>query len=165
VTAASPTLRFLLRRPAHFIALGFGSGLAPFAPGTFGTLVAIPIAALLRAYASDVGFVAAIVLLFALGTWAADVTGRDLGVPDHGGIVVDEIVAFLIVLYFVGGDPLRQAFAFLLFRVFDIAKPPPIRQVDAALKNGIGVMVDDLLAAAYTLFVFALVVRLVGNGQ
>ena len=164
MTAASPTLRFLLRRPAHFIALGFGSGLAPFAPGTFGTLVAIPIAALLRAYASDVGFVAAIVLLFALGTWAADVTGRDLGVPDHGGIVVDEIVAFLIVLYFVGGDPLRQAFAFLLFRVFDIAKPPPIRQVDAALKNGVGVMVDDLLAAAYTLFVFALVVRLVGNG-
>jgi len=163
VTATSPTLRFLLRHPAHFIALGFGSGLAPFAPGTFGTLVAIPIAALLRAYASDAGFVAAIVLLFALGTWAADVTGRDLGVPDHGGIVIDEIVAFLIVLYFVGGDPLRQAFAFLLFRIFDIAKPPPIRQVDAALKNGIGVMVDDLLAAAYALFVFALVVRLVGN--
>jgi len=163
VTATSPTLRFLLRHPAHFIALGFGSGLAPFAPGTFGTLVAIPIAALLRAYASDAGFVAAIVLLFALGTWAADVTGRDLGVPDHGGIVIDEIVAFLIVLYFVGGDPLRQAFAFLLFRIFDIAKPPPIRQVDAALKNGIGVMVDDILAAAYALFVFALVVRLVGN--
>jgi phosphatidylglycerophosphatase A len=163
VTAAPPTFRFLLRHPAHFVALGFGSGLAPFAPGTFGTLVAIPIAALLRAYASDVGFVAAIVLLFALGTWAADVTGRDLGVPDHGGIVIDEIVAFLIVLYFVGGDPLRQAFAFLLFRIFDIAKPPPIRQVDAALKNGIGVMVDDLLAAAYTLFVFALVVRLVGS--
>jgi phosphatidylglycerophosphatase A len=163
VTAASPTFRFLLRHPAHFVALGFGSGLAPFAPGTFGTLVAIPIAALLRAYASDVGFVAAIVLLFALGTWAAEVTGRDLRVPDHGGIVIDEIVAFLIVLYFVGGDPLRQAFAFLLFRIFDIAKPPPIRQVDAALKNGIGVMVDDLLAAAYTLFVFALVVRLVGS--
>ena len=163
MTAAPPTFRFLLRHPAHFVALGFGSGLAPFAPGTFGTLVAIPIAALLRAYASDVGFVAAIVLLFALGTWAADVTGRDLGVPDHGGIVIDEIVAFLIVLYFVGGDPLRQAFAFLLFRIFDIAKPPPIRQVDAALKNGIGVMVDDLLAAAYTLFVFALVVRLVGS--
>ena len=163
MSAQAPTLRFLLHRPAHFIALGFGSGLAPFAPGTFGTLVAIPIAALLRAYASDVGFVAAIVLLFAVGTWAADVAGRDLGVPDHGGIVIDEIVAFLIVLYFVGGDPLHQAFAFLLFRVFDIAKPPPIRQVDAALKNGIGVMVDDLLAAGYTLFVFALVVRLVGN--
>src|SRR5207253_7152416 len=127
MSAQAPTLRFLLHRPAHFIALGFGSGLAPFAPGTFGTLVAIPIAALLRAYASDVGFVAAIVLLFALGTWAADVTGRDLGVPDHGGIVIDEIVAFLIVLYFVGGDPLRQAFAFLLFCIFDLATSPSIR--------------------------------------
>jgi phosphatidylglycerophosphatase A len=162
VTAASLTLRFLLRRPAHFIALGFGSGLAPFAPGTFGTLVAIPIAAALHAYGSDVEFIVVIVLLFALGAWAADVTGRDLGVPDHGAIVIDEIVAFLIVLYFVGDDPLRQAFAFLLFRGFDIAKPPPIRQVDAAFKNGIGVMLDDLLAAAYTLFVFAIVVRLVG---
>ncbi|HEY3179487.1 MAG TPA: phosphatidylglycerophosphatase A [Casimicrobiaceae bacterium] len=162
MTAASLTLRFLLRRPAHFIALGFGSGLAPFAPGTFGTLVAIPIAAALHAYGSDVEFIVVIVLLFALGAWAADVTGRDLGVPDHGAIVIDEIVAFLIVLYFVGDDPLRQAFAFLLFRGFDIAKPPPIRQVDAAFKNGIGVMLDDLLAAAYTLFVFAIVVRLVG---
>ena len=163
MTAASPTLRFLLRRPAHFIALGFGSGLAPFAPGTFGTLVAIPVAAVLRIYASDVVFVACIVLLFALGVWACDVTSRDLGVADHGSIVIDEVVAFLIVLYFVGGDPLRQAFAFLLFRVFDIAKPPPIRQVDATLKNGFGVMLDDVLAAAYTLFVFALVVRVTGS--
>jgi phosphatidylglycerophosphatase A len=163
MTAASPTLRFLLRRPAHFIALGFGSGLAPFAPGTFGTLVAIPVAAVLRIYASDVVFVACIVLLFALGVWACDVTSRDLGVADHGSIVIDEVVAFLIVLYFVGGDPLRQAFAFLLFRVFDIAKPPPIRQVDATLKNGFGVMLDDVLAAAYTLFVFALVVRATGS--
>src|SRR5436853_2081960 len=163
MAAASPTLRFLRRRPAHFVALGFGSGLAPFAPGTFGTLVAIPIAAALRVNGSDAVFLVVIVALLALGTWASQITGRDLGIPDHGSIVIDEVVAFLIVLYFVGGDPLRQAFAFLLFRVFDIAKPPPIRQVDAALKNGIGVMVDDLLAAAYTLFVFALVVRLVGN--
>ena len=164
MTIASPTLRFLLRRPAHFIALGFGSGLAPFAPGTFGTLVAIPIAAVLRIYASDWVFVACILLLFALGVWASEVTSRDLGVADHGSIVIDEVVAFLIVLYFVGGEPLRQAFAFLLFRVFDIAKPPPIRQVDATLKNGFGVMLDDVLAAAYTLFVFAIVVRVIGSG-
>src|SRR5205823_11368907 len=123
--AGAPSFAFLVRHPAHFIALGFGSGLAPFAPGTFGTLVAIPIAALLRAYASDVGFVAAIVLLFALGTWAADVTGRDLDIPDHGGIVIDEIVAFLIVLCFVGGDPLRPAIVVLLFRVFDVAMQQP----------------------------------------
>jgi phosphatidylglycerophosphatase A len=164
MNAASPTVRFLFDRPAHFIALGFGSGLAPFAPGTFGTLVAIPIAAALRVYANDAVFVVAIVALFAIGAWASDVAGRDLGVPDHGSIVIDEVVAFLAVLFFVGGDPLRQAFAFLLFRVFDIAKPPPIRQIDATLKNGIGVMLDDLLAAAYTLFVFAVAVRVLGNG-
>jgi phosphatidylglycerophosphatase A len=164
MTAASPTLHFLLRRPAHFIALGFGSGLAPFAPGTFGTLVAIPIAAALRVYGNDVAFIVVIVLLFAIGIWASDITGRDLGVPDHGSIVIDEVVAFLLVLFFVGGDPLRQAFAFLLFRVFDIAKPPPIRGVDTTMKNGLGVMLDDLIAAAYTLFVLAVALRLTGNG-
>ena len=163
MSAASPTLQFLVRNPAHFIALGFGSGLAPFAPGTFGTLVAIPIAAALRVYAGDVAFVAVIVLLFALGVWASDVTGRDLGVPDHGSIVIDEVVAFLIVLYFVGGEALHQAFGFLLFRVFDIAKPPPIRHFDRTLKNGFGVMFDDLIAAAYALLVFALVVRVTGS--
>ena len=163
MSAASPTLQFLVRNPAHFIALGFGSGLAPFAPGTFGTLVAIPIAAAMRVNAGDVAFVAVIVLLFALGVWASDVTGRDLGVPDHGSIVIDEVVAFLIVLYFVGGEALHQAFAFLLFRVFDIAKPPPIRHFDRTLKNGFGVMFDDLIAAAYALLVFALVVRVTGS--
>ncbi len=162
MTAAQPSVGFLFRHPAHFIALGFGSGLAPFAPGTFGTLVAIPIAALLRAYGDDVAFSIVTAVLLVVGTWAADVTGRNLGVADHGSIVIDEIVAFLIVLYFVGGDPLQQAFAFLLFRIFDIAKPPPIRQIDAALKNGFGAMADDLLAAAYTLFVFAVVVRVIG---
>ena len=161
MTAAQPSVGFLFRHPAHFIALGFGSGLAPFAPGTFGTLVAIPIAALLRAYGSDAAFLIVIAVLLAVGTWAADITGRNLGVADHGSIVIDEIVAFLIVLYFVGGDPLRQGFAFVLFRIFDIAKPPPIRRVDAAFKNGFGVMADDLLAAAYALFVFAVVVRVI----
>jgi len=163
MTAASPTLRFLVRGPAHFVALGFGSGLAPFAPGTFGTLVAIPIAALLRVYTNDLVFVVAICVLFAIGTWASEVTGRDLGAADHGSIVIDEVVAFLAVLYFVGGDPFRVAFAFLLFRIFDIAKPPPIRQLDATLKNGFGVMLDDLLAAAYTLLVFAIAIRVFGR--
>jgi len=163
MTASRPTFGFLWRRPAHLIALGFGSGLAPIAPGTFGTLLAIPFDAGLRAYASDATHIAAIALLFALGAWAAQVTGRDLGVADHGSIVIDEVVAFLLVLYFVGADPLRQAIAFLLFRVFDIVKPPPIRQVDQALKNGIGVMLDDLLAAAYTLVVFAVGARVLGG--
>ena len=158
----APTLQFMLHHPAHFIALGFGAGLAPVAPGTFGTLVAIPIAILLQRYAGDVGFAAAIVALFVVGAWACGVTGRALGVPDHGSIVIDEVVAFLLVLYFAGLTPLRIAFAFALFRFFDIVKPPPIRQLDASMKNGIGVMVDDLVAAGYALIVFAVGQRFVG---
>ena len=158
----SPTFGFLIRHPAHFIALGFGAGLAPVAPGTFGTLVAIPIAAVLRQQFSEGVFVTAIVVFALLGIWAAQVTGRHLGVPDHGAIVWDEVVAFLLVLYFVGGEGVRIAVAFVVFRFFDIVKPPPIRQLDAALKNGLGVMVDDLAAAGYTLLVLALAKRFIG---
>ena len=158
----APSLQFLLSHPAHFIALGFGAGLAPVAPGTFGTLVAIPMALALRVYAPDYVFLSAIVLFLLIGTWAAGVTGRDLGVPDHGAIVCDEIVAFLLVLYFVGNSWLGIAIAFLLFRLFDIVKPPPIRQLDRAMKNGTGVMLDDLLAAGYTLLVLALWKRVAG---
>lgn len=160
--AKPPPLRFLFSHPAHFIALGFGAGLAPVAPGTFGTLVAIPMAMVLRANVPDPYFLAAIVVFALIGVLACGVTGRDLGVPDHGSIVWDEVVAFLLVLYFVGDDAFRVAIAFLLFRLFDIFKPPPIRQLDRAMKNGTGVMLDDLLAAGYTLLVFALWQRLVG---
>jgi phosphatidylglycerophosphatase A len=162
VRAAPPSFRFLIRHPAHFIALGMGAGLSPVAPGTFGTLLAIPIAAALWTYATDAGFIVAIVMFFAIGVWASAVTGRDLGVADHGAIVWDEVVAFLLVLYFVGSDSVRVAIAFLLFRLFDIVKPPPIRQLDAVLKNGFGVMADDILAAGYALLVFALWQRVVG---
>jgi len=160
--AATPNAGFLLRHPAHFVALGFGLGLVPAAPGTFGTLLAIPIAAALRGRVSDAVFAAVVVALFALGVWAADVTGRDLGVPDHGAIVWDEVVAFLAVLFFVGADALSVGAAFVVFRFFDIVKPPPIRQLDRALKNGFGVMADDLVAAGYTLVVLALLHRLLG---
>jgi len=159
MTATAPSPRFLVRHPAHFIALGFGAGLAPVAPGTFGTLAAIPLALLLRAYASDAVFAAAIVVLAFAGAWAAELTGRALGVPDHGAIVIDEVVAFLLVLWVVGTTPSRIAVAFVLFRFFDIVKPPPIRQLDAALKNGAGVMLDDLLAAGYALLAYALGAR------
>jgi phosphatidylglycerophosphatase A len=160
--SAKPTIRFLFQHPAHFVALGFGAGLSPFAPGTFGTLVAIPIALVLDAYGGETAFVATIVVLFALGIWTSQITGRALRVPDHGSIVVDEVAAFLLVLYFTGVTPLRIAIAFALFRFFDIVKPPPIRQLDAAMKNGLGVMLDDLLAALYALVIFAIGLRVIG---
>jgi phosphatidylglycerophosphatase A len=78
-----------------------------------------------------------------------------LGAPDHGSIVIDEVAAFMLVLFFTGVTPLRIAIAFVLFRFFDIVKPPPVRQVDAAFKNGVGVMLDDAVAAGYALLVFA----------
>lgn len=158
-----PSVHFLLAHPAHFIALGGGAGLARYAPGTVGTLLAFPLAWLLRTYAGDTGFVLAICAALAGGAWAAQVTGQALGAHDHGGIVIDEVAAFLLVLFLVGPDLRRQALAFLLFRVFDILKPPPIRALDVALKNGIGVMADDLLAAGYTLIVMAVGQRLLAG--
>jgi len=163
VAIAAPSFGFLVSHPAHFIALGFGAGLAPRMPGTFGTLVALPIAWALRAYAGDGGWLLTITALALVGAWAAQVTGRHLGAPDHGCIVIDEIAAFVLVLLFAGGDALRDAIAFGVFRFFDIVKPPPIRQVDAALKNGAGVMADDFLAAGYTLLVLAVGWRLFGG--
>jgi phosphatidylglycerophosphatase A len=163
VSAERPTLAFMLRHPAHLLALGFGAGLAPVAPGTFGTLVAIPLAWWLRPY-GDLAFLAATAAFFVIGIWASEVTSRDLGVEDAGAIVWDEVVAFLLVLFFVGDDSIRIAFAFLAFRLFDIAKPPPIRQLDAALTNGFGIMADDIVAAGYALLVFAVWQRLFGAG-
>jgi len=151
----APTVHFLFRHPAHFIALGGGAGLARHAPGTLGTLVAFPLAWLLREFTGDTVFVIAVCAALAGGAWAAQVTGQALGAADHGSIVIDEIAAFLIVLFLVGPDPRREAIAFLVFRAFDIFKPPPIRALDAALKNGVGVMLDDVLAAVYTLAVMA----------
>ena len=159
---STPTLAFMFRHPAHLVALGFGAGLSPWAPGTLGTLVAIPIALLLRRYAGDIEYVSVLVLLFGIGVWASQVTGRELGQPDHGGIVIDEVVAFLLVLFFTGVTLERIAIAFALFRFFDIVKPPPIRQLDARMKNGLGVMLDDLLAAGMALLVFAVGQRILG---
>ncbi|TMH13545.1 MAG: phosphatidylglycerophosphatase A [Betaproteobacteria bacterium] len=126
------------------------------APGTVGTLVALPLAALLHATVDDAGYLIVVTITFAAGVWAADRTGRALGVADHGAIVWDEVVAFLLVLFFVGTDPVRQAFAFLLFRLFDIVKPPPANIIDREWHNGFGVMADDIVAAFYTVVVLAL---------
>jgi phosphatidylglycerophosphatase A len=152
----APTLAFLFAHPAHFLALGFGAGLSPFAPGTVGTLVALPLAALLHATVDDAGYLIAVAITFAVGVWAAHKTGRDLGVADHGAIVWDEVVAFLLVLFFIGTDPVRQVIAFLLFRLFDIVKPPPANIIDREWHNGFGVMADDIVAAFYAVIVFAL---------
>lgn len=147
-----PDLRFLLAHPAHLIALGFGSGLAPKAPGTVGTVLGLPLFWAITAIAPDrPNQLILIVATFLLGIWACARTGRALGVADHGGMVWDEIVAFALVLLFTPAGWMWMLAAFGLFRLFDIVKPWPIRFFDARLKNGFGVMFDDLLAAGYAI--------------
>jgi len=154
-----PSAGFMLAHPARFIALGFGTGLSPFAPGTVGTLLGFPVfwilSDLLAPY-GPLGMLAAIAVMFLLGVWACARTGRDLGIADHSGMNWDEIVAFQLVLMLTPQSWQWQAFAFFGFRFFDVVKPPPIRQVDARLKGGLGVMLDDILAAFYTLLAMAL---------
>ena len=158
----APSLKFLVAHPAHFLALGFGAGLSPVAPGTMGTLLALPLAALLRAYADDLGYLLAVTAAFAIGVWAADRTGRDLREADHPSICWDETVAFLLVLFVVGAAPLREALAFVLFRLFDIIKLPPATTIDREWHHGFGVMADDIVAAFYALLALALGQRLFG---
>jgi phosphatidylglycerophosphatase A len=160
VRPAAPGPRFLFAHPAHFIALGAGAGLAPFAPGTFGTLLAFPIHYWLAPLVPPYAWLGALAALFVLGIWACGRTGRALGVADHGGMVWDETVAFLLVLFFTPASLVWQAWAFLLFRLFDILKPPPIRYFDRKWKTGFGVMFDDLLAAGYALLALAVAMLL-----
>ncbi|MBK8114864.1 MAG: phosphatidylglycerophosphatase A [Candidatus Accumulibacter sp.] len=154
--ASPPTIRFLLAHPAHLVACGFGSGLSPRAPGTVGTLFAWASFPLLRPWMSDLEFLGLLFLCFVGGVLAVHKTGADLGVVDHGSIVWDEIVPFWAVLLFCPTPGLWQAIAFGLFRFFDIVKPQPARYFDEKVKNGFGVMCDDLVAAGYTLLVLAI---------
>jgi len=161
--ARHPDRRFLFAHPWHFVALGFGSGLPRFAPGTWGTLAAWAIFALLDPFVTDLQWLGLILAGLYFGAWASQRTGLALGQIDSGHIVIDEIVAFLIVLVMLPDEAtlpgLQHTIAFALFRLFDIVKPPPIRWLDARIKNGIGVMLDDLVAAFFTLLVFAIWAR------
>jgi phosphatidylglycerophosphatase A len=152
------TLKFLFERPAHFFALGFGSGLLPVMPGTWGSLLAIPIALFLFSFHDPMLYLSITVALLVAGTIDAHITGKSLNEPDHSSIVIDEIVALVFLLFFTDGSWLQIAVASCLFRVFDVLKPPPISTVDRLMQNGIGVMLDDLLAAAYALAVLVFLV-------
>lgn len=155
-----PGFGFVFRHPAHFIAFGFGAGLSRFAPGTVGTLVAIPLYWLIGPPDSPWVMLGVIGVLFAVGVWACGVTGRNLGISDHGGMCWDEIVAFLLILQIAPDEIYWQVAAFFLFRFFDVVKPSPIRELEMRMKGGFGVMFDDVLAAGYTLLALAIAKRL-----
>ncbi len=155
-----PTLRFMLSHPAHVISLGLGTGLAPFAPGTFGTLLGLVATRWLQPMVGDDAFFIGLAVAFIVSLWAAGVTGRALGESDHGSIVSDEVIAMALITAMLPGAMWKQVGAFLLFRILDIRKPGPIGWADRHVKGAFGVMLDDLIAAALTLFVFALWIRI-----
>lgn len=136
------------RNPVHFLAFGLGSGAAPYAPGTFGTLAAIPIYLLLLAFPFWVYLVVMLAMLL-VGIWLCDVTSKDLGVHDHSGIVWDEFVGYLITMIAAPSGWLWVVAGFFLFRFFDVVKPWPVRVADRKVGGGWGIMLDDILAGVY----------------
>lgn len=147
-SGTSDLARTVLRDPVHWLSFGLGSGLLPIAPGTWGSLLAVVLFWLLPPIALSTWAVA-LAVAFIVGVVASGVSARRLGVHDHGGIVIDEIVAMLGVLAVTPRSPAWTGAAFLLFRIFDVWKPWPIRDVDHRMGGGLGIMLDDVLAAAY----------------
>jgi phosphatidylglycerophosphatase A len=165
--ARRPGWRFLFSHPAHAIALGFGSGLSPIAPGTVGTLWGWIAFLVLQPHLDDRGWALLLALGALVGWWACTVAARDLGLADPSPVVWDEILAFWIILWLVTpANVWAQAWAFLLFRIFDAAKPGPVAWADKLFKvwrgmpigwaQGFGILFDDLVAALCTLLLIAL---------
>lgn len=148
------------KNPVHLLACGGGAGAAPYAPGTFGTAVAILVWLPLQSLALP-WYAAAVAALFLVGVWICGVTARDFGVHDHSGIVWDEIVGYLITMTALPRYWLWIVLGFAVFRFFDVVKPWPIRWLDQHVQGGLGIMVDDVLAGIYALVCMQLLYRLI----
>ncbi len=147
---SSPISPGLLRNPLHLLSLGFGSGLAPIAPGTFGTAAAI-LPYLLLARLELPYYLVLVLLAFVCGVYLCGYTSDTLGTHDHSGIVWDEFVGFWITMIAAPADWWWIALGFVLFRFFDIVKPWPVKLADTKVKGGFGIMIDDVLAGLYAL--------------
>lgn len=141
-----------LRNPIHLLAFGFGSGLSPVAPGTMGTLVAVPVYLALQNL-PIVSYLMVVIVLTVLGVYLCQRTALDLNVHDHPGIVWDEIVGYLVTMIAAPAGWIWMLTGFILFRFFDIVKPWPISWIDANIAGGFGIMLDDLVAAIFALMI------------
>ena len=156
------SLRLPLWHPAMLLATGFGAGLLPFAPGTWGSLAALPLAWAIRSHWGTVGIAIAAALACLLGWWAAAIVAKASGTEDPGAIVIDEVAAQWVVLVPAPLDPLAYVLAFGLFRVFDVWKPWPARWADQHVKGGLGIVLDDLLAAVYAVGLLSVLLAIGG---
>lgn len=152
----------LLHNPVHWLAFGFGSGLSPFAPGTFGTIAAVPIYYLLSGISIWLYLLITLVM-FTIGVYLCGRTSSDLGVEDHPGIVWDEIVGYLVVMTAAPDGSIWIILGFVLFRFFDILKPWPVGWADRRIKGGLGIMLDDVLAGIYGVIVLQIMVYSAGQ--
>jgi phosphatidylglycerophosphatase A len=150
-----------LNNPAHLAAVGFGSGLASKAPGTFGTLAAVPFYYLLSFLTIDV-YITVLLVSSVLGFWICHITSRDMGVHDHKAIVWDEFVGYWITMVMVPFSLQWAAVGFVLFRFFDILKPYPISWLDKKVSGGIGIMIDDIVAGLFAAVVLQLLIYFYG---
>lgn len=146
----------IFTHPVHFLAFGFGSGLLRPAPGTWGTLMGVPFY-LLLAQLPSLAYLGVVLLAFVAGVWLCDRSAHALGVHDHPGIVWDEFVGLWITLFAAPSGWAWLLLGFLLFRLFDAAKPWPIRWFDRRVPGGFGIMLDDVLAGLFALGALQLV--------
>jgi len=153
-----PTFGALLRRPVHLLAFGLGSGLSPVGPGTAGTMLAVPLYLLVARFPMPV-YAAVVAVGFAVGVWLCGRTARDLGVHDHPGIVWDEIIGYLLTMMTMPMGVLPVLAGFIAFRLFDILKPWPVGWFDRRVGGGLGIMLDDALAAGYAWLVLRALLR------
>lgn len=151
-------VRAIMTQPVHCLAFGFGSGLAPKAPGTFGTLAAIPLY-LLLVQLPLMAYLLVVAVAFVVGVYLCDESSKRLGVHDHPGIVWDEFVGFWITMIAVPVHWFWVLMGFVLFRLFDILKPWPIRWLDHKVEGGFGIMIDDVVAGLMALFVMQVLLR------
>jgi phosphatidylglycerophosphatase A len=152
--------RAILTDPFHFLAFGFGSGFIPYAPGTAGTLAAIPIFVVVQALPIPI-YIAVAAIMLLVGIWICGRASVALGVHDHSGIVWDEIVGFLVAMMASPAGWRWIILGALLFRILDITKPWPVSLVDRRLGGGVGIMLDDMIAGIYSLLIIQAVARLV----
>ncbi|HCK03194.1 MAG: phosphatidylglycerophosphatase A [Methylophilales bacterium] len=150
-----PNTKFLLQNMSHFIALGFGSGLSKKAPGTLGTLVALPFFLLINE--TNIIFqVLFVTVSFFIGLWASNITSESLKLKDPSCIVIDEVAAFLLLLILINPNLYQAIYAFILFRLFDIWKPYPISWLEEKYSGGFGIMIDDIGAALMAFIIYTI---------
>lgn len=149
--------RQVFSSPTHFLAFGFGSGLSPIAPGTFGTLAAIPLYLLIQPL-SLLWYLLLVILVTVFGVWLCGRSANQLGLKDPGGIVWDEIAGFLVTMTLAPQGWQWIVIGFVLFRIFDIWKPWPIVLIDRKVEGGLGIMLDDIVAGLYALLVLQVLV-------